>query len=101
MEQTFNVRAATPQQFDDFITALVEVNEQNVDRRQWQIHHRWRAINAALTASLLVLNMEAEGGTFRLELVPPSAPTPETEEKSSTVEEKTSAPVALAEVGAS
>lgn len=40
---------------------VVEVNEQNVDRSTWPIHHRWRAINKGLEAGLLVL-AEVEGG---------------------------------------
>jgi hypothetical protein len=46
---------------------VVDVNEQNVDRSVWPIHHRWRAINKALDAGLLTLS-EVEN-SFQLEVV--------------------------------
>lgn len=62
------------------MSPLADVNEQNVDRSLWPIHHRWRAINKCLEAGLLVLS-EVEDG-YHLEL--------SVEEKSSEPEEKVS-----------
>jgi hypothetical protein len=76
MEQKYNVREAPAAKFDEFINLYVEVNEQNVDRKVWPIHHRWRAINAVLVAELLML-VEVDGG-YSLQL-PIEEETPKSE----------------------
>jgi len=86
MEQKYNVREAPATKFDTFLFPYVDVNEQNVDRSVWPIHHRWRAINKALAAELLALTEVDEG--YELAEVPPVA-----EEKTSNVEGKTSVSV--------
>jgi hypothetical protein len=80
MEQTYNVRAAPADSFNQFIGQVVESNLRNVDPTTWPTHHRWRALNTALSAGLLTLIEVPEG--YQVEL--PS------EEKSSTSEEKSS-----------
>jgi hypothetical protein len=83
MEQKYNVREAPAAKFDEFINLHVEVNEQNVDRKVWPIHHRWRAINAVLQAELLMLVEVDSGYLLQLPI----------EEKASELEEKTSVPI--------
>ena len=84
MGQTFNVRQAPAASFDQFICDLAEVNEQNVDRNVWPIHHRWRAINTCLEAGLLTLSEVGDG--YQIQLPPEGKP----EEVSSEAEEKPS-----------
>lgn len=66
-EQRLNAKNAPAVDFDEFISLLVDINEQNVNRSIWPIHHRWRAINKCLEADVLVLS-EVDG-EFLLEVL--------------------------------